>query len=120
MEDSDLNKKLNAENKRDKDADILSRGNLQYNQPDGLNMLSSKSLDYSIKNLSSPNFLGSLHFNKEMTTYHMQSVENLMQGDLDLRINKSLKNTLMNPITKSLILLMIAFNIIWLVYFYIL
>ena len=109
-----------SEFKRKSNDKFISSGLTRENQSDGFNALSSRSLDYSIKRLSTPNFLGSIHLNKEMMTHNMQSVENLMQGDLDLKINKSLKNSMINPITKALILLMIGFNIIWLVYFYLL
>ncbi|MHA1149402.1 MAG: hypothetical protein ACTSR8_14290 [Promethearchaeota archaeon] len=118
MEDSDLNIKLDSETKRAGEKYFFLGTSYKENQPDGFNVISSKALDYSIKKLSHPNFLGSIHFNKEMMTYNMQSVENLMRGDLNMRLNKSLKNSMINPITKALILLMIAFNIIWLLYFY--
>ena len=119
MENSELNKKLDSEKKRDGESIFFTGASHKDNQPDGFNIVSSKSLDYSIKKLSSPNFLGSIHFNKEMMTHNnMQSVENLVQGDLNMRIDKSLKNSMVNPITKALILLMIGFNILWLMYFY--
>lgn len=84
---------------------------------DGL--FSSDALSNSIKNLSKPRFLGSIHMNKELVS-NFSSVENLLNGELEMKLNKSLKNTLFNPITKILILITIIFNLVWLVLFFML
>ena len=84
---------------------------------DGL--FASDALSNSINNLSKPRFLGSMHMNKELVS-NFSSVENLLNGDLEMRINKSLKNTLFNPITKILILITIIFNLVWLILLFIL
>ena len=84
-----------------------------------LNFLSSKQLDYQIKKLSKPDFLGSIHFAKDVINKQFHSVENLMQGELDTKINNSLKNSMFNPVTKILIFITILFNIMWILYFYI-
>ena len=75
---------------------------------------SSDALNNSIRNLTKPHFLGSIHMNKELLNT-FSSIENLLNGELEMKINKTLKNTLFNPITKILIILMILFNIMWLV-----
>jgi len=86
-------------------------------KPDGL--FSSDALSNSINNLSKPRFLGSIHMNKEFVS-NFSSVGNLLNGELERKLNKSLKNTLFNPITKFLILLTIIFNLVWLILLYIL
>ena len=80
--------------------------------------LSSSLLAYSIKNLSSPRFLGSIHLKTTNRNSNISSVDNLLSGELELNVNKSLKNMLFNPITKILILLMITFNLIWFLLIY--
>ena len=84
------------------------------------NLLSSEALDNSIKNFTNPRFLGSIHMKNMSPTQHFSSVDSLLQGELELKINKSLKNTMFNPITKILILSMIVFNILWLTLFFLL
>jgi hypothetical protein len=86
-------------------------------KPDGL--FYSDALSNSINNLSKPRFLGSIHMNKELVS-NFSSVENLLNSELEMKLNKSLKNTLFNPITKFLILLTIIFNLVWLILLYIL
>jgi hypothetical protein len=78
-----------------------------------INLLSSEALDNSIKNLTNPRFLGSIHMRKLNDTSRISTVESLLSGELELKVNKSLKNTLLNPITIALIFLMIIFNILW-------
>jgi len=82
-------------------------------------LFSSDALSNSINNLSKPRFLGSIHMNKEFVS-NFSSVGNLLNGELERKLNKSLKNTLFNPITKFLILLTIIFNLVWLILLYIL
>ncbi|MFX1339050.1 MAG: hypothetical protein ACFFDK_10605 [Promethearchaeota archaeon] len=83
-----------------------------------IGLFSSDALSNSINNLSKPRFLGSIHMNKEFIS-NFSSVENLLHGELEMKLNKSLKNTLFNPITKILILITIIFNLVWLLLFYI-
>jgi hypothetical protein len=82
-------------------------------------LFSSDALSNSINNLSKPRFLGSIHMNKELVN-NFGSVGNLLNGELEMKLNKSLKNTLINPITKFLILLTIIFNLVWVLLLYIL
>ncbi|MFW9901444.1 MAG: hypothetical protein ACFFDY_09155 [Candidatus Thorarchaeota archaeon] len=79
----------------------------------------TNNMDYMIKNLSSPRFMGSIHMKKDMST-NSNIVTNLVENELNLKISKSLKNTLFNPVTKILILLAIIFNLTWLFFVYIL
>jgi len=74
--------------------------------------LPSDSLNYSIKNLSRPRFLGSIHL-KNGVNPSFNPIEQLINKDLNLRLTKSLKNTFINPITKTLIILAIIFNVFW-------
>ena len=82
-------------------------------------LFSSDALSNSINNLSSPRFLGSIHMKKELVS-NFSSVENLLNDELEMKLNESLKNTLFNPITKFLILLTIIFNLVWVLLLYIL
>ena len=75
-------------------------------------LLSSDSLDYAIKNLSRPRFLGSIHL-KNNANPSFKHIENLIDKDLNLKMTKSLRNTILNPVTKTLIILAIIFNIFW-------
>ena len=83
-------------------------------------LLSSNNLANSIKNLSSPRFLGSIHLKNTTRNPTISSVDNLLSGELELNVNKSLKNMLFNPITKILVLLMITFNLLWFLLLYLL
>ena len=80
---------------------------------------STNNLDYMIKSLSTPRFMGSIHMRKE-TRPNSNMVTNLVDNELNSKISKSLKNTLFNPVTKILILLAIIFNLTWLFFVYIL
>jgi len=73
----------------------------------------SNNLKNIISNLSNPRFLGSIHMKKELNP-SSNLAENLIESESNLKIAKSLKNTLLNPVTKILIILAIVFNIIWL------
>ncbi len=75
-------------------------------------LLSSNNLENAIKNLSKPRFLGSIHL-KEQLGPRSNSIENLIDSELKLKITKSLKNTLLNPLTKILIISSIIFYLIW-------
>lgn len=77
-----------------------------------VNLLSSNQLDNFIKNLSNPRFLGSVHMNKK-NMQHDKSIENLIKGELEQKVNNLIKYAMFNPITKALILITILFNILW-------
>ena len=83
-------------------------------------LLSSNQLEKSIKNLSNPHFLGSIHLkNSNFVKFKSQNqIQNLLSGELELNVNKSLKNMLFNPITKVLVLSMIIFNLVWFLFLY--
>ena len=80
--------------------------------------LSSYDLNNFIKNLSHPNFLGSIHLSKEAMSPFNRTVENMMKGELDIKMNKSLKNSFLNPITLSLIFIAIIFNMVFIILLY--
>jgi len=77
----------------------------------------SNNLDYLIKKLSNPGFLGSIHLKKEMNPNYRQ-VENVLASGNELKLTRSLKNSIFNPITKFLIISAIIFNLIWFVSIY--
>ena len=85
-----------------------------------LNLFSSEALDNSIKNLTRPSFLGSIHMKNMYPNTNFSSIENILKGQLELKINKSLKNAFLNPITKILIILMVVFNIVWIMLLFLL
>jgi len=82
-------------------------------------LLASNNMENMINSLSRPRFMGSIHMKKEAIT-HSNMVENLIENELKLKMTKSLKNTLFNPVTKILIMLAIIFNLAWLFFIYIL
>ena len=90
-----------------KNKDPLNRKN--FTPPNYLNNL--------IHNLSNPRFLGSIHLKKEMNPNYSQ-VENLISNENELKLTKTLKNTIFNPVTKILIISAIVFNIIWFLLLY--
>jgi len=114
MKKAELNR---ASNKEGIKTPELSQDNLETSASKNLNLLTSNELDNIIKNLSKPFFLGSIHLKKEANP-GFSSVENLLKGELELKMTRALKNTLLNPITKVLILLAIAFNILWIISVY--
>ena len=79
-----------------------------------INLLSSQQIEFFIKNLSSPRFLGSIHIKKQPNLNHCL-LENSFKKNLNLELSKSLKNPLNNPITRFLLLLMILFNLFWII-----
>ncbi len=79
----------------------------------------SNNLGNIIKNLSKPRFLGSFHMQKD-TSYNSNLVENLVESELKSKITHSIKNSLINPVTKILIISAIIFNLLWILYIYIL
>ncbi|MEE9377699.1 MAG: hypothetical protein V3V33_06645 [Candidatus Lokiarchaeia archaeon] len=82
-------------------------------------LLTSNNLDNIIKNLSKPRFMGSIHMKKETRTIS-NLVENLVESELKSKMTNSIKNTLFNPVTKILIMLAIIFNLVWLLFIYVL
>jgi len=84
-----------------------------------INLLSTSEINAFIKNLSKPQFLGSIHLSKENNPNY-RAINELLKGQLELKLSKSLKNPFLNPITRYLIYVMILFNLLWLLFFYIL
>jgi hypothetical protein len=79
----------------------------------------TNNMEQMIKNLSAPRFMGSIHMKKDARS-NSNIVTNLVENELNLKISKSLKNTLFNPVTKFLILFAIIFNLAWLFFVYVL
>jgi hypothetical protein len=73
--------------------------------------LYSNHLENIIKSITNPSFLGSIHMKN--TSFNKNSIENLVESDLNLKTTKALKSTLFNPVTKIFIILAIVFNLIW-------
>lgn len=93
--------------------------NQEYpNHSPRIKSLSSYELNNFIKNLSHPKFLGSIHLNKEAMSPYNRTIENLVNNELDLKMHKSLKNTILNPITLTLIFIAIIFNIAYIIFLY--
>jgi hypothetical protein len=83
------------------------------------NFTPTNNLDYIIKGLSNPRFLGSIHLKKEMNPNFSQ-VKDLLAIENESNLTRSLKNTMFNPITKILIVSAIVFNLIWFLLVYLL
>ncbi|MBY9005377.1 MAG: hypothetical protein KGD63_01330 [Candidatus Lokiarchaeota archaeon] len=76
------------------------------------NSMYSNQLDNIIKNLTKPSFLGSIHLENQ-TDNNITQIENFIKTDYQLRLNKSIKNSIFNPLTKILIFIIIVFNVLW-------
>ena len=83
-----------------------------------INLLSTSDINRFIKNLSRPQFLGSIHLRKD-TNLNKNAVNDILSGELQIKLSKTLKNPSNNPITRYLIFLMILFNVLWIIFFYI-
>ena len=79
----------------------------------------SSNIDFLIKRISNPAFLGSIHMKKEMNPNYHQ-IENLIANEYESKLTQSLKNTIFNPVTKILIISAIVFNIFWFLSMYLL
>jgi len=73
----------------------------------------TSSLNETLKNLSVPRFLGSYHL-KEAINPKFKSIDNILRGNFQLKYTKSLRNVIFNPITITLIIIALAFNLFWL------
>ncbi|MHA1687787.1 MAG: hypothetical protein ACTSUN_00360 [Promethearchaeota archaeon] len=62
-----------------------------------------------LKSLMIPRFLGSYHLKEKLASGEL-NVANLIQNKVEMK----LKSTIYNPITLSLIVIALAFNIFWL------
>lgn len=78
-----------------------------------LNPFTTNGFNNIIKNLSTPRFLGSYHL-KEAINPKFKPIENLLKGDLQLKYSKSLRSVVFNPITITLIVIALIFNLFWL------
>ncbi len=86
------------------------------NKTSTYNLISSKQLEYQIKSLSRPKFLGSIHLQKEMAlNSNVLPIQSVLNTELETKLDKSLKSTIFNPITKILIIITLLFNIFWLI-----
>lgn len=114
----DINR--NSDKSKELPEDLELRGDsLEKSITNKINLLSSNEINAFIKNLSKPQFLGSIHLSKENNSNY-RAINDLLKGQLELKLSKSLKNPFLNPITRYLIYVMILFNLLWLIFFYIL
>ncbi|MFX1316752.1 MAG: hypothetical protein ACFE9T_12885 [Promethearchaeota archaeon] len=109
-----MSKEEYLKSKKNIDFDKVSKDGRTF---DKYGSLSSDYLSEQIKKLSKPNFLGSIHL-KDALNANNNAVDNLLKSELELKLAKSLKNTFLNPITKTLITLTLIFNIIWFLLIY--
>ncbi|MBY8981923.1 MAG: hypothetical protein KGD57_03180, partial [Candidatus Lokiarchaeota archaeon] len=76
------------------------------------NSIYSSQLDNIIKNLTKPRFLGSIHLEKQVNN-NISSIENLIKNEHQSKLDKSIRNSIFNPFTKILIIIIVLFNILW-------
>ena len=118
MKEKENNKTTN-ESERSLDQS-RTNGNLRdFSSLNKSSFIPSNHLDFLIKRLSNPGFLGSIHLKKEMNPNYRQ-IENVLASEHELKLTQSLKNTIFNPVTKILIILAIIFNIFWFLSIYLL
>lgn len=103
------NKNNHIQNEHSRDLSSLNRSNF----------IPSNNLDFLINRLSNPGFLGSIHLKKEMNPNYQQ-LENMLASEHELKLTRSIKNTIFNPLTKILIISAIIFNIFWFLSIYLL
>lgn len=84
-----------------------------------INLLSSDNINHFINKLSSPGFLGSIHL-KDNVSQKNSLINSVLNKDLENKLSKSLRNPLSNPLTRFLLFAMILFNILWIIFIYIL
>ena len=103
------------ENQRERINKGLKDSRLIENYEDALNnnrldYYSSNNFNNVIRNLSNPRFLGSYHLKQGVNT-KFKSIERLLRGEL--KYTKSLKSIVFNPITITLIVITLIFNLFW-------
>ncbi|MFX0178466.1 MAG: hypothetical protein ACFE85_19800 [Candidatus Hodarchaeota archaeon] len=108
-------KKHTDENKSSNEVRVIHNYEEEFNikSKTGLRPFTSNGFNNIIKNLSTPSFLGSYHL-KEAINPKFKPIENLLRGDLQLKYSKSLRSMVFNPITISLIVIALIFNLFWL------
>ena len=84
--------------------DIINSGNL--------GRLNAGDPNVMLKKLSIPQFVGSYHL-KNPINQGFKSIENLFKGSSELKYTKSLKSIIFNPLTIVLIVIALAFNLLW-------
>ena len=90
-----------------------------YSSINNSNFIPSNNIDFLVKRLSNPGFIGSIHLKKEMNPNYRQ-IESMLASEHEAKLTQSLRNTIFNPITKILIISAILFNIFWLLSKYLL
>ena len=90
-----------------------------YSSINNSNFVPSSNIDFLVKRLSNPGFLGSIHLKKEMNPNYQQ-IKNMLASEYESKLTQSIKNTIFNPITKILIISAIVFNIFWFLSIYLL
>jgi len=93
--------------------------NLDNRISNKIDLFSTADINAFIKNLSRPRFLGSIHL-REDTNLNKSPVNDMLKGGLQMRLSKTIANPFNNVITRYLVFLMILFNVLWILFFYIL
>lgn len=93
--------------------------NLENRITNKINLFSTADINAFIKNLSRPQFIGSIHLRKD-TNLNKSPVNDMLKGELQMRLSKAIANPFNNVVTRYLVFLMILFNVMWILFFYIL
>lgn len=104
------NEKYKMDNGSSDEVKIIQNYEEEFNSKARINPFRTAGFNNIIKNLSTPRFLGSYHL-KEAVNPQFKPIENLLRGDLQLKYSKSLKNIVFNPITITLIVIALIFNL---------
>ncbi|MBN1800598.1 MAG: hypothetical protein JW891_03780 [Candidatus Lokiarchaeota archaeon] len=97
--------------------EIIGRKKIAFNNIEKISLSFSRELDNSFKMFFQPRFLGSIHL-KNITSCHDYPFTEFAKKRTSREITQSIKNLTFNPFTKYLIVLMIIFNILWIVLIY--
>lgn len=106
------NNKNSVDNKENSHRPYISKSSEEFSSINRSNFVPINNLKYLINNLSNPRFLGSIHLKKEMNPNYAD-LNNMLMNEHELKLTRSLKNSIFNPITKILIISVIIFNLIW-------
>ncbi|MHA1273823.1 MAG: hypothetical protein ACTSVV_12875 [Promethearchaeota archaeon] len=105
-----------VESSNDKNADAILNGS----SLERLNLSFEREFNSNLNRIFRPQFLGSIHLKRDIISRSTSTMDSLLANELSEKINKAIKNSMLNPITKMLIIITILFNIFWILYFYIL
>lgn len=115
MKKAENKKEIKSENNIQTDEMNLLKDYEELINKNKLNTFYTHDPNQFFRMLSNPRFLGSYHMKKSILDKN-KNVNNLLKGSLELKYTKSLRNIVFNPLTITLVILALLFNLIWILY----